>query len=56
MIPVIATADIAIEAFGIGAERIRLILAIDVLGYRVAEQAAQHRAADDGATIAVADG
>src|SRR4029078_13082008 len=51
-----ATADIAVQATGVRAEGNRLVIAVDVLGDGVAEQAAQHRAAHDGAAIAVTDG
>src|SRR6185295_18765804 len=56
VIPVIAAPDIAIEALGIGVEGIGLVVTVNVLGHRIAEQSAQHRAANDGAAIAAADG
>src|SRR5689334_22889560 len=52
-VPLIATADIAIEPGGIDTERFRLVVAIDVLRDEIAQQSAQSRAAHDHTTIAM---
>src|SRR5579863_8532566 len=56
MVPLIAAADVAIEAFRISAEGIRLIVAVYVPGHGVSEHPAQHCATHDRAAIAMADG
>src|ERR1700709_339961 len=54
MAPVVALADPAVEADGVGVEGVALVVAIDVARQGVAEQAAQEHAADHRASIAVA--
>ena len=56
VIPIVAAADIAVQAVGIDAKGIGLVVAIDVPGHGVAEQSAQHGTTDHGAAIAMADG
>src|SRR6185437_407455 len=53
--PVVAAADVAIQALGIDAERHRLVVAVDVAADGVAQKAAQHCATDGRAAIAVGD-
>ena len=55
MIPFVTAADIAIQPDGIGPKGIGLVVAVDIPRDGVAEQSAQHRAADHGAAIAMAD-
>ena len=52
-IPVMAAAHRAVQAVGVNVEGIGPVVAVDVLGNHVAQDAAQHRAADRGAAVAV---
>jgi hypothetical protein len=56
VVPFVTPADIAVQAVGIDAEGVGMVLAIHIARDGIAQEPAQKHAADDGAAIAVAHG